>query len=137
MFVFVNCRYEVRSLLCYVYLLHCLQINSLLNVHPDIFLFTYVLYNEVDNFEMRLSITHRLHQPLCCWWLIWSIQNDAKNLKNDWNPDKWVLIWEYSIDTKVTGFKCFSKIIASLSLKVASALEGFTENNIILHRVYV
>ena len=32
----------------------------------------------------------------CCWWLIWSIQNDAKNLKNDWNPGIWVLIWEHS-----------------------------------------
>ena len=30
------------------------------------------------------------------WWLIWPIQNDAKNLKYDWNHAKWVLIWEYS-----------------------------------------
>ena len=27
--------------------------------------------------------------------LIWPIQNDAKKLKNDWNPGKWVLIWKY------------------------------------------
>ena len=24
---------------------------------------------------------------LTCWWLIWPIQNDVKDLKNDWNPD--------------------------------------------------
>ena len=35
--------------------------------------------------------------PLCCWWLILPIQKKAKNLKNDWNPGKWVLIWEYSV----------------------------------------
>ena len=34
--------------------------------------------------------------PLCCWWLIWPIQNDAKKLKNDWTPGTLVLIWEYS-----------------------------------------
>ena len=34
--------------------------------------------------------------PLCCWWLIWPIQNDAKKTENVWNPGKWVLIWEYS-----------------------------------------
>ena len=33
-----------------------------------------------------------LIQPLCCWWLIWPIQNYAKNLKNDGNPGTWVLI---------------------------------------------
>ena len=33
---------------------------------------------------------------LCCWWLIWPIQSDTKNLKNCWKPGKWVLIWEYS-----------------------------------------
>ena len=37
------------------------------------------------------------HKHLCCWWLIWPIQNDAKNLKDFWNPGKWVLIWEYSV----------------------------------------
>ena len=34
-------------------------------------------------------------QPLCYWWLIWAIQNDANNLKNDWTPGIRVLIWEY------------------------------------------
>ena len=34
--------------------------------------------------------------PSCCWWLIWPIQNYAKK-KNDWNPGKWVLIWEHSV----------------------------------------
>ena len=37
------------------------------------------------------------YQPLCCWWLSWPIQNNAKILKNHWNPGKWVLIWEYSV----------------------------------------
>ena len=37
-----------------------------------------------------------LNLILCCWWLIWPIQNDAKILKNDWNLGTWVLIWEYS-----------------------------------------
>ena len=34
---------------------------------------------------------------ICCWWLIWPIQNQAKILKNDWNLGTWVLIWEYSM----------------------------------------
>ena len=34
--------------------------------------------------------------PLCCWWLLRSILNDAKIVKNDRNPGKWVLIREYS-----------------------------------------
>ena len=25
---------------------------------------------------------------------MWPIQNDAENLKNDWKPGTWVLIWE-------------------------------------------
>ena len=36
-------------------------------------------------------------KPLCCWRLIWPIQNDAKNLKNNWNPGTWVLTWECSV----------------------------------------
>ena len=35
-------------------------------------------------------------KPLCCCWIIWQIQNDAKKLKNDRNHGKWVLIWESS-----------------------------------------
>ena len=33
--------------------------------------------------------------PLCCWWLIWPMQNDAKHLKNDKKTCTRVLIWEY------------------------------------------
>ena len=29
-----------------------------------------------------------------CWQLIFPTQNDAKKLKNDWSPGKWVLTWE-------------------------------------------
>ena len=25
----------------------------------------------------------QLLKPLCCWWLIWPIQNNAENLNND------------------------------------------------------
>ena len=45
---------------------------------------------------LTLSLTYRLEHcsplPLCCWWLILPIQNDAKKLKNDRNPSIWVLI---------------------------------------------
>ena len=30
-------------------------------------------------------------------WPIWPIQSDANNLKNYWNPGKWVLILKYSL----------------------------------------
>ena len=58
-------------------------------------------------------------EPLCCWWLIWPIQNDAKKqLKNDWHPGTRVLIWEHSariqMNTNMTGFRWFSKTFASL-----------------------
>ena len=42
------------------------------------------------------NYTFSLLKPLCCWWLIWSIQNNAKILENCWNPGRWVLIWEHS-----------------------------------------
>ena len=31
--------------------------------------------------------------------LMLPIQNEAKNMKNDWNPGKWVLIGEYSVSS--------------------------------------
>ena len=35
----------------------------------------------------------QLSYPLCCWWLIWLIQNDAKKpFKKGWNLSTWVLI---------------------------------------------
>ena len=37
------------------------------------------------------------YEPLCYWWLISPILNNAINLKNHWNPGKWVLIWEHSV----------------------------------------
>ena len=70
---------------------------------------------------------------LCCWLLIWPIQNDGqKNMKNDWNPSKWVLIWEYSargfqwipIWHSLDGF--WKSLRPWASSKVASALEGLT-----------
>ena len=48
-------------------------------------------------------------KPLCCCWLIRPIQNGAKNLKNDWNPGIWVLIWvlseSYPMNTNTTGLR--------------------------------
>ena len=42
-------------------------------------------------------ILFHLSWPICCWWLIWPIQNDAKKqLKNNRNPGTRVLIWEYT-----------------------------------------
>ena len=41
---------------------------------------------------------HERGWPLCCWWLIWSIENDVeKKLKDDSNAGKWVLIREHSV----------------------------------------
>ena len=45
---------------------------------------------------IRTPVMWSQYSPLCCWWLIWPIQNDKKTLKNVWNPSKWVLIWECS-----------------------------------------
>ena len=44
--------------------------------------------NLVRLFESKFVVrTHQLYSmlvpALCCWWLIWQIQNDAKILKND------------------------------------------------------
>ena len=57
-----------------------------------------------QTFSRRMSPLPRLlmtplhvSYPLSCWWLIWWVQNDAKNMENDRNPGKWVLIWEYSM----------------------------------------
>ena len=47
-------------------------------------------------FLMALGKSWLIDWPLCWWWLIWPLQKDVKTLKNDWNPGKWVLIWEYS-----------------------------------------
>ena len=77
--------------------------------------------------------TFVLIYPLCCWWLIWPLQNDAKkNLKNNWNPGTWVLIWEY-LSRPIQwipawqGFNGFQKTLRPCTLdKVASALEGLT-----------
>ena len=56
---------------------------------------------------------------------MWLMENDAKNLKNDWNPDKWVLIWRNSVRAiqwipTWQGFICFLKIYASLCLDKSS-----------------
>ena len=46
-------------------------------------------------------------QPLCSWWLIWSIQDEVKNLNNGGNPGILVLrilIESYPMKTYMTGF---------------------------------
>ena len=66
------------------------------------------------------------YEPLCCWWLIWSKQNDAKNLKNDWNPSTWVLTWKYSararypMNTSMTWFRCFQEYLHPCPLEESS-----------------
>ena len=58
----------------------------------------------------------------------------CKNLKNDWNPGKWVLIWEHSARAfqwipTWQGFDAFQK---SLRPYIASALKGLRQSYWIL-----
>ena len=59
-------------------------------------------------------------KPLCCCWQIWPTQNDAKNLLKKilkpWHMGTHlrVLSESYLISTNITGFRWFSKILASL-----------------------
>ena len=80
--------------------------------------------------EMCLLVRSARHLPLGCWWLIWPIQNDAKN------PEKWQKPWQmgthlkvlsesYQMNTNMTWFRGFPKIFV-LWRKVASALKGLT-----------
>ena len=68
--------------------------------------------------------------PLSCWWLIWSIQNDAKKFKiwlKPWPTGTHMrVLSEIPMNTNKTGFRWFSKIFGSscFEQKVASALEG-------------
>ena len=62
---------------------------------------------------------HPSGHPLCCWWLIWPIQNYAKNLQKCLKP--WhmgtplrVLSKSFPMNTNMTGFRWFSKFFASL-----------------------
>ena len=85
-------------------------------------------YLQLDAPEKKLHLfilfchaycTNRLINPICCLWLIWPIEYDAKNLKNDRNHIKWVLIWEYSARAiqwirTWQGFWLLSKIFAFL-----------------------
>ena len=73
----------------------------------------------VGHFIVTLAGTFK---PLCCCCLIWPIQNDAKSLKNDWNPDIRVLIWKYSARA-VCGKS--SRIIFSQSWRI---LVGYGPN---------
>ena len=80
-------------------------------------------------------------KPFRCWCKIWPIQNDAKKtLKNDWNPVKWVLIWEFharaiqwiQIWQGLDSFQRKSRpSVLVLLMKLASALEGLTVGGLI------
>ena len=97
---------------------------------------TYIIYLDLLHLALLLEASLLLNwfqepYPLCWWWLIWPIQNDANNLKNDWNPGTWVVIWEcsqqelpneYQYDRVWMIFK--NLCILVLPMKVASALEG-------------
>ena len=65
----------------------------------QIFLQLLLCYQEISMICVRACVLCSRctwGEPLYCWWLIWQIQNDVKNMKNDINHRKWVLIWEYS-----------------------------------------
>ena len=56
---------------------------------------------------------------ISCWWLIWPIQNDIKKTEKLLKP--WhmgthlrVLSQSYLMNNNMTGFRWFSKIVASL-----------------------
>ena len=90
-----------------------------------------------DDFEHNSSNTfiHKTYlrwdcRPLCCCW--WPIQNDAtkpENLAHGYSADLKALNKSYSMNTNMTGFKCFFKNLYVLVLwtKVASALQGLKE----------
>ena len=77
-------------------------------------------------------------KPVCWWWPIWAIQNEAKILKND--PGIWVLIWEYSTRAfqwipTLQGLDGFQNLrLLVLWTKVALAEILFSYSNWILVR---
>ena len=94
-----------------------------------------VLQREINSIKVHILIFFFLRiciNPLCCWWLSWPIHNNAKILKNQWDPGIWVLIWEYSVrDIQWVptwwGLDGFQKSSRSCALsKVALALEGLS-----------
>ena len=74
-------------------------------------------------------------KPLCCWWLIWLIQNDAKTWKMTETLTYWYssestpqeLSNEYQHDRVKMVFKHFC--VPLFWTKVASALEGLRQFN--------
>ena len=69
--------------------------------------------------------------PSCWWWLIWPIQNDAKEtekLLKPWHMGTYMRVLRESnpMNTNMAGFGWYSKILKILVLwtKVALALEG-------------
>ena len=96
-----------------------------------IFIFLTLSYSLMLLLRKSLCSTHNPYYA-CCRWLIWPIQNDAKNLIKYWNPSTRVPIWEYSVRAiqwipKWQGLKMVFKkpCVLVLWMKVASALEGF------------
>ena len=45
----------------------------------------------------KLVTSSIMVKQLCCWWLIWQVQNGEKSLKKHWNPGKRILIWERTV----------------------------------------
>ena len=65
--------------------------------------------------------------PLACFWLIWSIQNNVKKQKNDWNPGKWVLVCSYWMRAFLwipTWLELDGFLISYIN--IVSALKGLT-----------
>ena len=72
-----------------------------------------------------MALLTLIGQPLCCWWLVLPIQNNAKN------AEKWLKPWpmgthlkvlseRHLMNTNKTGFRLFTKIFASLFLNESS-----------------
>ena len=81
------------------------------------------IYDNSNNMLIIKNYCTKYLKESCCCWLILQRQNDAKNLKNDWNPATWVLSWEVS--NKYQHNRVFKNdCILVIWTKVASALEG-------------
>ena len=54
--------------------------------------FDHLQLNVLVNKGKNTQSSSYILSTLCCWWLIWPIQNFVKKI-NDWIPCIWVLIW--------------------------------------------
>ena len=112
----------------------------LIRTHPKTFLqfilnlcsnpISFLKVSKAHMIFVKETFTERRGYPLCYWWLIWSIQNDEKKLRNNWNPGTWVLTWECSMTAiqwilTWKDLEGFQKSLHPCALdKIAPVLEG-------------